>query len=87
MQTELYQKMKAFFRDNVGGVVALYSPKNGETAENYKGEKVPLLRATKDLKEFRRCVYIYMLNTEIVGQKGPRVKYKADKTQLMILPE
>lgn len=85
-QSELYEKMKTFFVGNVGAVLALYDPIEGETARNYKGDLVEVIKATNDLKEFRRCVYVYMLNTELAGNPGPHVQYNSEKTQLFILP-
>lgn len=80
-----YQKMVNYIRENVGGVLALYTPRPGEIAVNYKGDRVKLIRATDDLDELQLFIDRYVVNYALYSDY-PIIELSDDRKLLYIMP-
>lgn len=80
-----YQKMVNYIRENVGGVLALYTPRPGEIAVNYRGDRVNLIRATNDLDELQLFIERYVVNYSLYSD-FPIIELSDDRRLLYIMP-
>ena len=79
-----YQKMVNYIRENVGGVLALYTPRPGEIAVNYKGDRVEVIRATDDLDELQLFIERYVVNYPLYTDY-PIIELSEDRKLLYIM--
>tara|TARA_R110000796_G_scaffold73842_2_gene165875 strand:+ start:4011 stop:4508 length:498 start_codon:yes stop_codon:yes gene_type:complete len=80
---EKYQLMVGYILENVGGVLALYTPKKGELVKNNLGKLVRPVQGTNNVEQFRDFIKKYIDNYKAYPDY-PIIEYNEEKTLLII---